>query len=116
LRGFPVVEVQRTRTGKDKQGNLTRPYSFGSFDILAVCMEPSEGRWDAFLYIPERWLMPRTADPGLIAIHQPILTAEPDIWTDDFELAVQRLRSKNVRPRTRTPLPPLGNLRQEELL
>jgi hypothetical protein len=33
-RGLHVVEVQRTRTGKTKQGGDTRPYRFGEFEQL----------------------------------------------------------------------------------
>lgn len=95
--GEAVVEVQRTRTGT-KQGAATRPYRFGEFDLLAVCMEPSHHRWDSFLYIPEKWLLPRHEDPKLIQIMQPV-SLEPDvIWTNDFNQAVNRLRSGNQRP------------------
>ncbi len=41
-----------------RDGVDTRPYRFGDFNILAVCMEPSYARWDRFHYIPERWLFP----------------------------------------------------------
>lgn len=49
--GAGVVEVQRTRGG-ERAGEDTRPYRFGGFDVLAVCMEPSHRKWDSFLYIP----------------------------------------------------------------
>ena len=95
--GVGVVEVQRTRTGM-KAGVATRPYRFGEFDILAVCMEPSHGRWNSFLYVPERWLLPRPDDEKLVTILQP-LSLEPDaVWTDDFDEAVRRLRSDQGRP------------------
>ncbi|MDD5200540.1 MAG: hypothetical protein PHC88_12150 [Terrimicrobiaceae bacterium] len=45
--GAAVVEVQRTRGGK-RNGEDTRPYRFGEFDILAVCMEPSHARWNSY--------------------------------------------------------------------
>ena len=43
-RGSYVVEVQRTRTGQ-KDGVSARPYRFGEFDLLAVCMwlQPETG-------------------------------------------------------------------------
>jgi hypothetical protein len=95
--GVGVVEVQRTRTGM-KAGVATRPYRFGEFDILAVCMEPSHGRWNSFLYVPERWLLPRPDDEKLVTILQP-LSLQPDaVWTDDFDEAVRRLRSDQGRP------------------
>jgi len=43
--GIFVVETQKTRTGKDKKGKDTRPYRFDEFDILAVCLHPSTGKW-----------------------------------------------------------------------
>lgn len=92
-----VVEVQRTRGGKDKAGQATRPYRFGTFDILAVCMEPSHGRWNSFLYVPERWLLPRP-EPELIQIMQPVPLKPNAIFTDDFNEAVARLRSGAARP------------------
>ena len=95
--GQAVVEVQRTRGGKDKEGAATRPYRFGTFDILAVCMEPSHGRWNSFLYIPERWLFPRP-EPDLIKIMQPVPFEPNDIYTDDFNEAAARLRGGAARP------------------
>lgn len=95
--GAPVVEVQRTRTGK-RAGEDTRPYRFGEFDILAVCMEPSHGRWNSFYYIPERWLIPRKSNAALIEIMQPVALNVDAIWTDNFDEAVRRLRSRRPRP------------------
>lgn len=90
--GLGAVEVQRTRGGV-KNGEATRPYRFGTFDILAVCMEPSHKRWDSFLYIPERWLLPRNENAALIEIMQPLPLEPNAVWTDDFAEAVNRLRS-----------------------
>ncbi len=95
--GVGVVEVQRTRSGM-KAGVATRPYRFGEFDILAVCMEPSHGRWNSFLYVPERWLLPRPDDEKLVMILQPLSLQADSVWTDDFEEAVRRLRSNRGRP------------------
>ena len=97
--GVGVVEVQRTRTGM-KAGVATRPYRFGEFDILAVCMEPSHGRWNSFLYVPERWLLPRPDDEKLVTILQPLSLQPDNVWTDDFNEAVRRLRSEQGRPAT----------------
>lgn len=97
--GNAVVEVQRTRTGK-RDGEDTRPYRFGEFSLLAVCMEPSHACWNSFHYIPERWLIPRAGNPTLIEILQSV-TLEPDnIWTNDFGEAVRRFRSGQPRPTT----------------
>jgi len=95
--GVGVVEVQRTRSGM-KAGVATRPYRFGEFDILAVCMEPSHGRWNSFLYAPERWLLPRPDDEKLVMILQPLSLLPDSVWADDFAQAVRRLRSNEDRP------------------
>ncbi len=96
-RGTGIVEVQRTRSGLRK-GEKTRPYRFGEFDILAVCMEPSHRRWTSFLYAPERWLLPRPDNPALVMIHQPVPLVPDRTWADDFEEAVSRHRSGETRP------------------
>ena len=95
--GSAVVEVQRTRGGK-RDGEDTRPYRFGEFDILAVCMEPSHARWNSFHYVPERWLNPRSSNAALIEIMQPVALERDAIWTTDFAEVVQRLRSGDERP------------------
>jgi hypothetical protein len=100
--GEGIVEVQRTRGGIRK-GQATRPYRFGEFDILAVCMEPSHGRWNSFLYVPEGWLLPRSEDAKLVKIMQPVPLMPGPIWSDDFNEAVRRLRQGNRRP---DPQPP----------
>lgn len=96
-KGFAIAEVQRTRNGK-KDGEETRPYRYGQFDLLGVCMEPSHGRWESFLYVPERWLNPRKNDGALIEIMQPVPLKPDQIYTDDFDEAVRRLRSGDPRP------------------
>lgn len=96
-KGSAIVEVQRTRGGV-RDGEQTRPYRFGEFDILAVCVEPSTGDWTSFRYIPERWLIPRVADSTMIDIMQSVAIVPDAVWTDDFETAVARLRSTPSRP------------------
>lgn len=95
--GDAIVEVQRTRNGT-KDGVATRPYRFGEFHILAVCMEPSHGSWESFMYAPERWLLPRKDDAALIQIMQPVSLVPDSIWTDDFQESVRRFRSGLPRP------------------
>lgn len=95
--GAGIIEVQRTRTGM-KGGEATRPYRFGEFDILAACMEPSHGRWNSFLYVPERWLIPRPEDSKLVKIMQPVPLKPDGVWTDDFNEAIRRLRGGSERP------------------
>jgi hypothetical protein len=99
-----VVEVQRTRGGK-RDGEDTRPYRFGEFDLLSVCMEPSHARWNSFHYIPERWLIPRAVNPALIEIMQPVSLVPDAIWTNDFDEAVRRLRSGEPRPNVKRANP-----------
>lgn len=53
-----MTETQKTRTGTDGEENQTRPYRYGEFDLLAVSMQPSTGRWDRYMYTLGRWLLP----------------------------------------------------------
>lgn len=87
-----VVETQKTRAGRDSTGADTRPYRFGSFDILAVSMGASQRRWSAFMYTVERWLLP-AADPANIFKYQPVPPAVTRRWTDDFLQCVEWHRS-----------------------
>ncbi len=87
-----VVETQRTRAGRSKEVANTRPYRFGSFDVLAVSMGASQGRWSAFMYTVERWLLPAD-DPSCLLTYQPIPPKPTDCWTDDFVTCVQWFRS-----------------------
>lgn len=80
-----VVEVQRTRSGIGGDGQATRPYSFGSFDIIAVNLYASTNDWSRFIYTLERWLLPRAGDAKLIAVMQPVPKARNEHWTDSFE-------------------------------
>jgi hypothetical protein len=75
--GSYVVEVQRTRGGK-KNGISTRPYRFGEFDLLAVCMWASTGDWNSFLYMPAQRLIPDPRDKGIIKTMQPVPNFEND--------------------------------------
>ena len=46
-----VAETKRTRGGVDLvTGQKTRPYRFGDFDILAVCLQPSTGMEIVYVY------------------------------------------------------------------
>lgn len=90
---FFVVETQKTRTGTNSAGSATRPYHFGEFDILAVCMHPSCGDWRTFRYTIANWLLPRpNADNQLIRVYQPVPASSNADWCDDFVTAVQWLR------------------------
>jgi len=83
-----VVEVQRTRSGT-RGGEATRPYRFGDFDILAVCMQPVTKRWHDFRYTVEKWLLPRKLDNNLIEIFEPVSLAPNELWTDRLEVCLE---------------------------
>lgn len=87
-----VVETQRTRAGKSKTVANTRPYRFGSFDILAVSMGASQQRWSAFMYTVEGWLLPAD-DASCMHKYQPIPPRATDCWTDDFLTCVEWFRT-----------------------
>lgn len=88
-----VVETQRTRNGKratkDGEAAATRPYHFGEFDLLAVCLQPSSGRWEDFIYCPAHRLRPRSRDPELLDVLQPIIPIAGYGWTHDFDEAAR---------------------------
>jgi hypothetical protein len=91
--GSYVVEVQRTRTGQ-KDGVSTRPYRFGEFDLLAVCMWPSTGDWHSFLYVPAARLIPDARDNNVIKTFQPALDYEKgdgDVWAKSLTAALRQL-------------------------
>jgi hypothetical protein len=105
-----VVEVQRTRNGLGLGGIATRPYRFGEFDMIAVCMEPSTKRWQDFLYAPALALVPRKSDAQLIDIMQPVpefpARGSP-VWSDNLETALLRAveaKALGVVPQTQASL------------
>lgn len=101
-----VVEVQKTRGGKRKARadtrasadvpvhatEDTRPYSFKDFDILAVNMHPSSGKWNDFRYTVASWLLPRTKNVSLIEIMQPVAATPNEVWTGDLIECLEWLR------------------------
>jgi excisionase family DNA binding protein len=88
-----LVETQRTRGGKTREGEETRPYRFKEFDILAVAMQASTRDWKHFLYTVADWLIPRPEDNRLLLKFQPVPKVPNDDWTDDFLTCVSWLRS-----------------------
>lgn len=88
-----MVEPQRTRGGTDTDNNRkTRPYRYEDFDVLAVSLQPSTGRWQDFRYTLSRWLI-QGAEPDEIATMQPVSQIPNEFWTDDLETAVRWFRS-----------------------
>lgn len=95
FRRFPedmwVVETQKSRKGV-KGGASTRPYRFGEFDVLAVSMKATQGKWSNYMYTVADWLLP-DADPKAILKFQPIPRAPNSDWTDNFLTVVDWLMS-----------------------
>lgn len=90
--GRLMTETQKTRTGTDGDENKTRPYRYGDFDILAVSMQPSTGKWDRYMYTVGRWLLPGKQE-GEMATLQPVTMEPGEFWTNDFRTAAQWLRA-----------------------
>lgn len=89
-----MTETQKTRTGTDGEENQTRPYRYGEFDLLAVSMQPSTGRWDRYMYTLGRWLLPSKQE-GEMATLQPVTMTPGEFWTDDFRTAAQWFRTED---------------------
>lgn len=90
-----MTETQKTRTGKDGDENLTRPYKYGEFDVLAVSMQPSTHKWDRYMYTLGRWLLPSKKKAGEIATMQPVAQQHSDFWTSDFATAATWFRAED---------------------
>lgn len=99
VEGWYVCETQKTRTGKDKNQLDTRPYRFGEFDILSVCLHPSTGDWTKFIFSPAHTLIPKKGSPELIATFQPLPPTRQGNWTDSLEEAIEW----HLEKRTYTP-------------
>lgn len=89
-----ITETQKTRTGNDGEGERTRPYRYGEFDVLAVSMQPSSGRWDRYMYTLGRWLLPGKG-VNEIATLQPVAMAANEFWTDSFTAVAAWFRAED---------------------
>ncbi len=98
-----VVEVQRTRGGTDDKGEATRPYRFGEFDLLAVCMWASTGNWKNFMYAPAQSLIPDSRDKSIILKMQPVPKIPTGIWTDNLQLCLDKYFGNGA------PIPPASS-------
>ncbi|MFZ4407360.1 MAG: hypothetical protein ACOYOH_08465 [Paracraurococcus sp.] len=94
---FWVAEVQRTRTGRATDGQLTRPYRFGDFQILAVNLQPSTNNWGDFMYTVADWLIPYGKNANFINTFQPVSPSKDGDWTDSFEECVHWLQNTRRR-------------------
>ena len=92
-----VVETQRTRGGKSRTGAATRPYRFGDFDLLAVCMQPATDSWGYFRFTPQGWLLPHKQDDAALATLQPVSLGRGSTWSSDLEECVRWFRSGERR-------------------
>lgn len=88
-----MTETQKTRTGTDGD-EKTRPYRYGEFDVLAVSMQPSTGKWDRYMYTVGRWLLPGKK-AGEMATMQPVSMKSSEFWTDDFATAAAWFRAED---------------------
>ena len=86
-----ITETQKTRTGNDGDGEKTRPYRYGEFDILAVSMQPSTGKWNRYMYSLGRWLLTGKGENEMATL-QPVAMAPNKFWTDDFATAAAWFR------------------------
>jgi len=87
-----IVETQKTRTGNDSNQQKTRPYRYGEFDILAVSLQPYTQHWDRYLFTIQRWLLPGK-DQSELATLQPVSMLSDRFWTNNFQTAVDWLRT-----------------------
>jgi hypothetical protein len=92
-----VVEVQRTRGGTDHKGVATRPYRFGEFDLLAVCMWASTGNWKNFMYAPAQSLIPDPRDKTIILKMQPVPKTPMGVWTDNLQVCLDTYFANGVK-------------------
>jgi hypothetical protein len=79
------------------QGEATRPYRFGEFDILAVALHPSTNDWANFRYTLSKWLVPDAKNNTLVYKYQAVPKAPNANWTDNLLECIEWFR--NGRPR-----------------
>ena len=120
VQGWFVAETQKTRSGKSKKGSnttndgdtiigngeqqSTRPYRYGEFDILSVCLHPSTGDWNRFMYTPARTLIASAKDEKLINTFQPVPANPCFAWTDELETCINWVRNPASCPARQTNL------------
>jgi hypothetical protein len=95
--GSYVVEVQRTRGGV-RAGVSTRPYRFGEFDLLAVCMWASTGDWHSFLYAPAARLVADPTDKAIIKKYQAVpnyTEGNGELWAKSLPIVLDRMLGEN---------------------
>lgn len=116
LADWYIAETQKTRSGvkrkKNNSGELdsaeveevkTRPYRFGEFDILSVCMQPSTGNWKDFMFTPSRTLLPKNDDGSIIATFQPVPAKKIYNWTHDILECIEWVLNPDSMPEPFVP-------------
>lgn len=88
-----ITETQKTRTGSDGD-EKTRPYRYGEFDVLAVSMQPSTGKWDRYMYTVGRWLLAGKGENEMATL-QPVSKTPSSFWTDDFATVAAWFRASD---------------------
>jgi hypothetical protein len=112
--GWFVAETQKTRSGKkrrrkqsagdilgtnvDLDAQSSRPYRFGEFDILSVCLHPSSGDWTRFMFTPAHTLLARKADANLMETLQPVPDKSCFAWTDNLLTCIGWIRNPESCP------------------
>lgn len=86
------METQRTRGGKRRDEEESRPYRVDEFDVLAVCLHPSIQDWTKFIYCAAKDLLVRQSNVKLLEVMQPIQIKGSAVWSYDFEHAVAQFR------------------------
>lgn len=67
---IPKVETQKTRTSKGDEAS--RFYGHDQFDVIAVCMGKSTGKWSEFAFAWTRELPRHAAHPSKLAVFHEI--------------------------------------------
>lgn len=109
--GWFIAEAQKTRSGTARTAaeglsaeatanTSTRPYRYGEFDILSVCLHPSTGDWKRFMHTPAKLLVPSVRDGALIATMQPVPTSRAFAWTDDLAECIKWVRHPETCPKS----------------
>jgi len=88
-----VVETQRTRNGVRSDGEPSRPYRYGEFDVIAVCLQPLSGDWTDFIYCPQKRLLARQDRLDWLAVIQPVHLDGQNGWTRSFDIAATASRT-----------------------
>jgi hypothetical protein len=89
------LHCRAKKAEKARKRESTRPIDLVS---LTLSLYPSvRGRWSAFMYTVERWLLQNPAHPDHILTFQPVAPSDIVCWTSDFNTAVRWLRGGQVR-------------------